>query len=286
MLDFKNWIFNEIVELKKPSNSVRRRNFIKNSGTNAAKPSIEYKFITKMNNEVKIHFDLNGEDSYRIIFYVNNTIFDDASKKQEGFDRDPEILSGVFYTVKEKARKLGAKKLNFEAYKSKNDDKFVKNIKIEPLKEKLLYDLKILYENLINHKVKMIQPSQRMIELKKRLGQEAVPYPDVDVEKLKKELINVIEIINELNDENKFIILNKLGGFKENLELKIYPNSEAAHKSLLNFLNAILSHSENGLRIEKNRRKIIYEKLIKRYFLDEWDYKIYGNSFYLTKKEL
>ena len=43
--------------------------------------------------------------------------------------------------------------------------------------------------------------------------------------------------------------------------------------------------SDQGFTVQKNRRKIIYEKLIQRYFLDEWNYEIYGDSFYLTKKE-
>lgn len=284
MLEFKKWILNEIVELKKPANPIKKRNFIKNPGTNRPTQVIEYKFITKMKNEVKIHFDVNGDDEYRIIFYVNNTLFSDSSKK-EGIDRDPEILAGVFHTVKEKAKKLGAKKLRFEAYKNEEDNKVVKNIKLEPLKEKLLYDLKILYQNLSNHKVTMIPPSERQIEIAKKFNRQIGPKPDVDVEKLIKELNDVVNAVSQTNDENKFETLNKVGMFFGNIELRIYPNSEEVYKSLTNFRNAIMSHSDQGFTVQKNRRKIIYEKLIQRYFLDEWNYEIYGDSFYLTKKE-
>ena len=284
MLEFKKWILNEIVELKKPTNPIKKRNFIKNPGTNRPTQVIEYKFITKMKNEVRIHFDINGDDEYRIIFYVNNTLFRNSSKKEE-MDRDPEILAGVFHTVKEKAKKLGAKRLRFEAFKNEEDNKVVKNIKLEPLKEKLLYDLKILYQNLSNHKVTMIPPSERQIEIAKKFNRQIGPKPDVDVENLTKELNNVINAVYETNNENKFKTLNKLGMFFGNIELKIYPNSEEVYKSLSNFRNAIISHSEQGFTVQKNKRKTIYEKLIKRYFLDEWNYEIYGDTFYLTKKE-
>lgn len=286
MLEFKKWILNEIVELKKPANPIKKRNFIKNPGTNRPTQVIEYKFITKMKNEVKIHFDVNGNDEYRIIFYVNNTVFRNSSKKEEGVDRDPEILAGVFHTVKEKAKKLGAKKLRFEAYKNEEDNKVVKNIKLEPLKEKLLYDLKILYQNLLNHKVTMIPPSERQIEIAKKFNRQIGPKPDVDVESLTKQLNDVINAVYETNDSNKFETLHKLGMLVGDIELKIYPNSEEVYKSLSNFRNAIMSHSDQGFTIRKNKRKMIYEKLIQRYFLDEWNYEMYGDSFYLTKKEM
>lgn len=284
MLEFKKWILNEIVELKKPTNPIKKRNFIKNAGTNRPTPSIEYKFITKLGNEVKIHFDINGDDEYRVIFYVNNTLFSDSSKK-EGIDRDPEILAGVFNTVKEKAKKLGAKKLRFEAHKNKEDDKIVKNIKIEPLKEKLLYDLKLLYQNLSNHKVTMIPPSERQIELAKKFNRQIGPKPDVDVENLTKELNNVISAVSQTNNENKFEALNKIGMFSDNIISNIYPNSQIVKQSLSNFRNAIMSHSEQGFTVVKNKRKNIYEKLIQRYFLDEWNYEISYNHFTLTRKQ-
>lgn len=280
-MDFKNWLFYEVAAPTKPSSSVKKRNKIKNPGTNTAKPIIEYQFKTKLGNDVKVQFEPNGDNSYNIVFYVNNTLDDNSSKTADA-DRDPEILSGVLYIIANKSEKLNAQQLSFSAYSGKNDTKFVKNLEIEPYKNIALKELEKFRQILVHFPVKMIPPSQSRIDLFQRLNKGMPqPLPNLDTHKAIQFIDEYISNIDNPTYSadgflNNILYMADFEKFKINTDQLIYAlrNLEMAQKS-----------QQGGYSIVRNRRAAVYEKLLQRYFSNEWDIKKYHTSFTLNRKQ-
>ena len=129
-MNFKEWLLNETIDLIKPKKTTKR-SVIKNKGTNTAKEIIEYQFTTPIGNDVKVHFIPQDKDSYEIQFYVNDKMYDNATEKENSI-RDPHVLSGVLYIMKNKAKQLKAQELSLTARTGAGDYKTVRNIPTEP----------------------------------------------------------------------------------------------------------------------------------------------------------
>lgn len=268
-MNFKNWIINEIVELKKPNN-VRKNNIVKNKGTNTAYQVIQYQFKTKLGNIVKVHFQPKDDDEYVVSFYVNDTMDDNAS----GVERDPDILPTAFYTIKEKANKLNAKVIRFDAIESKNDTKTIKNLNTKEYQSKFIIDLNNFKQQINNYKPILIYPNQELYNKLKR----PLPPPRYDLD------------TNYWNDIIKFIYnqldnIIELRKFKDLLEQNLIKNINVTNilESLQNLINANLSNTETGWQRKINRRENIYNKIVNKYFSSEWDISKNKNHFVLTR---
>lgn len=286
-MDFKQWIYNEIAELAKPVNKVTRRNVIKNPGSNTAHEVIQYSFRTKIGNVVKIQLTPKDDQRYDVVFYVNDTM-DDSASVQKG-TRDPEILSGVFHTLLNKADKLNANALSFTAISSPNDNKIARNLDYEQLKPQVMHYLEALLAALKSYIVKLIPPDELRINLWAKLGR-GVPPPRKDINteywitriQELKQYINTDQRIDQFIHEFEAAALhgkNSEGNLQLlNFDLNSFVNS-------LKKLNlGLQSRSPEGVSITVNRRAEIYKRLVYRYFADKWNIHIDNNYFTLTRK--
>lgn len=280
-MNFKIWL-NEVAEPIKPSSRVVRSNIVKDAGTNVAKPSIQFRWKTKLGNVIKLQFDHNGPDSYNVMFYVNDTLYDDSPKVENG--RDPEILSNVFYLLKQKADAIGAKSLSFQAYSSGGDIKIIRGINPEPYKAKVLNLLDELEKKILSYVPKMIPPSQRKIDLWAKLGRE-MPESNMDFDPTLR--IKWIRKLREaiINNENLYDHVNTL---KTAIGLKTYNvldfDMQSLEKAIEELYQSQLSNTGQGWGKTRNRRAAIYSKLLDRYFTDEWNIEKDNDRFYLTRK--
>lgn len=281
-MKFKTWL--EIVELKNPK-GVRKSTIIKDKGTNLAKPSIQFRWKTKLGNDIRLQFDIDGINEYKVVFYVNNTLYDDAASNTNN-GRDPEILSGIFYLLMSKADKLGAQKINFRGHQSENDTKIVRGLNFEQYKPKLL-ELLNQFESVVqNHQVQMVPPSQYRIDLFKKLNR-GVPVPTPDFNKNAWQ--NWIKLTINAVQNNERLIGN-INGLKTGIGNGDFSVLHFDFNNLVdtmtNFSNAVESNSPEGWTKTRNRRTAIYTKLVNRYMADKWDVEIRGDWFYLTRKSL
>lgn len=279
-MNFRQWL--EIVEPYNPS-GVRKSNIVKDKGTNRAKEAIQFRWKTKLGNVVKLHFDYDGPNAYTVVFYVNGTLFDNAAVNQNN-GRDPEILAGIFYLLKEKANQLKADKLSFRGQDSESDTKTIRNIDPNQYKELALKELNAFSQVINNHQVQMIPPTQSKIDLYKRLNRDdPQPMPDFNKPLWLKWLQN---IHNEIKMGNR--ITNFIDQLKTGMGVSDFKNINVNLKSLIetltNFDNAVISNSPEGWQRTKNRRTIIYTKLVNRYMSQDWNIEINGNWFYLTRR--
>lgn len=284
-MNFKIWL--EIVELNKPYNKVVKKSIIKDKGTNVAHRIIQYEYTTKLGNEIKLQFNPRGNDSYSIIFYVNDVLYDYGSKlgliQNNKVGRDTEILPSVFYLIKTKADKLGAKYLDFHSTRSDNDVKIIRNLDIEPYKKQALNYLNQFLNDINNYKVNMIPPSQNMINIHQKINK---PIPESRPDLNKKEWIEIITKLKskiENNEENiedyidNFYNAHGTGRLGSINPIKII-------SALKDYSNAVKSNTERGFHREKNRRTAIYTRILNKYFTDDWHIDIKGNNFDLTRK--
>lgn len=277
MIKFQTWL--EIVDPIKPFGKVRKSKFIKNQGTNTARPAIRYSWTTKLGNIVTLHFIQKDQDAYEVIFYVNNTMYDDAATNQEN-GRDPEILSGIIYLIKDRADRIGANKLEFEAYHSDADTKILRGIDSNLYKYKALLELNKFHKIVQAYEPKLIPPTQIKIDLWKRLGRgDPKPLYDISKDMWIRSIRNTEEAIKNNSRIADFIDSLKINDFN-------FLNYDISNliEVLTNFDNALESNSEQGLRRVKNRRAAIYSKLIDRIMTNDWNIERYGNRFYLTRK--
>ena len=133
---FKKWlILNEVVDVKRPG-KVSRRNIKKNAGTWKEKSALEYRFKTKLGNEVKLHFEKIEENGYDVMFYVNDTQHDSATG-----GRDSDVLSNVIWLIRNKADQLKANLITFTAQIGEGDRKIVRGLDTNSLKSLMIAEI-------------------------------------------------------------------------------------------------------------------------------------------------
>ena len=277
-LDFKHWLINEIVEPFRPK--AKKSNIVINPGTNTATPAMQWRWVTKQGNDVKVQFVAKSNDAYQVIFYVNDTLEEDGKAK-----RDPEILPGVMHIISDRAEKIGAKELSFRGYVSHGDHKEVKNLSLDRNIPAILFELDKFYQMVSSHTVEMIPPSQRTIDLFAKLNR-GVPSPKPSLPK--QQLLDWIETVKSNlkqrieNHYQESIIqkaLNDLLSMNFDLNYDMSNLITLLKKQIL----AIKSNTEEGTSITKNRRNSIYRKLLKKYFDPEkWEIKENHEYFYVT----
>ena len=244
MLEFKKWILNEIIELRKPSSSIKK-SFSNNI--------IELSFVTSLQNKVKIVFIKKQDQIYEISFYVNESY--ENIERNEILGRDPEILPGVLYLIKEKADEINIKKIYFQSYEDKNDSKIVSNINLNPIKNKVFSSLSEIINDIDQEDLKLINNFKEIVS------------------NLKSDS-SCLDFLNQINVYfGKILtIFNKLQ--KDSFEFYFNTNE---------LRNAITSY-KHGVEMIKNRRSSLYEKLFNRFFNKNWDLKMNGNNFEITRK--
>jgi hypothetical protein len=278
-MNFSFKLFMESIVPIKPV-GLKKSNKIRDRGLTIAKKYIEYKFKTKKGNVVSVQFTPDGNDSYEIRFYVNDTMDDSASKKDDDL-RDAEILGGVLHIVKDKADKLNAKELHFSATNGKNDRKIIRGLDTESFKKEAIKEIDNFINLIKRHPVKMVAPNETMINILNKMGKPIPePRPDLDVEKyvmlsddMKKNLDYIFSLYGYIDK-----IGDSYSWEKFNIDIKPLQNA------LNNLIHAHLSNTSNGWERTENRRKKIYEKLVTQQMSDKWDVNLGSNSFRLKRK--
>ncbi len=273
-MDFKLWLY-EIVEPQKPK-KINKSTFIKNKGTNIAKPILQYYWKTSLGNKIKLQLDFDGE-KYDVNFYVNDTHYDDASAR-EGRIRDPEILNSVIYVLKKKMDELNAKKFTFKGQDSPKDYKMIYNLPLEPTKNNLVKTLESLLNFLKNRTPVLIPPSQERLDLFKKFNRPAPgPRPDFSD-----------ETIDKLNIILEKIKANQLADYDQIFQSYIQKEFEAVKYDsnpliqMIKRYNQIIESQTGGWNRYKNRRAEVYDKLMQRFFSD-WKIERSRNNFTLTR---
>lgn len=278
-MNFKLWL-NEIVELQKPTSKTRKSTVIKNKGTNLAKPILQYQWKTKLGNDVKLHFDKTDENAYDVVFYVNDTHYDDETADGNRI-RDPEVLNSVLYTLKKKADELAMQKLTFHAQKSEKDYKFIYNLPIETQKNLVLGLLGDLLHFLQTRTPKQVPPRQSQIELAKKFNRP-MPQDKPDIQPEWQEKIKLL--IKTVQDEQKIDFYDFLQSYHSMFDefKQIGYDLKNLLRHLKKYNDIVESRSPEGWKRHKNRRAEVYDKLMQRHFSD-WNVVRNGDYFTLTR---
>jgi len=278
-MKFRKWF--EVVELMKPKGA-RKSNIVRDAGTNTARGAIQYKWKTQLGSEVKLLFTPEGNDEYTVVFYVNNTLYDDAASNTEN-GRDPEILSGIFYLLKSKSEVIGAKTLSFRAHQSPGDTKIVRSLNIDLYKQQALTDIFNFSKESSTVVPNVVPPSERSLSLMKKINRPILTVYDFEKDRwlnFAKQVKSAIEqnesIYNYVNQLKTGVGVGDFRTLNFDINKLIY--------SLSNYQNAFMSNTEQGWSKTKNRRAVIYEKLLNRHMSNEWSISVRGDNFLLTKK--
>ena len=269
-MSFNTWILNEWIEPKKP-NQVTKKKVTKNQGTMKEKKIDEYKFTTSKNNVVKVQFDIeDGKAS--IIFYVNDVLSDDSSKKS-GSDYDTEILSGVLWVIKYAVEKLNLHTLEFSAWKSDNDFKLIKNVDMSIPTKNLLHSIDEKIREIQHTEPVLVPPSEIRISLAKKLNRELTDVYDFDKDRMLDKLKSIKKCVEDGKDLRA--IDSEIGNEKR------FDFSELIDY-MKKYTIAYESNSEDGFKDYSNRRESLYSKMIAKYFSD-WKVQKTGSHFTLSK---
>ena len=279
-MKFKIWL-NEIVAPQKPTSKVRKTTIIKNQGTNIAKPILQYAWKTSFGNIVKLQLDQKGPDSFDIVFYVNDTHYDDETASEDRI-RDPEVLNSVLHVIRNKADDLGMKEITFKAQGSPKDVRTIYNLPVEPIKSQLLKMLETLFSFVSTRKPKLIPPTQAQLEIAKKFNRPTPnPRPDFN-----PELINVIkqsiEEINANKTASQYYDFMKENDSLHNNFRNIRYDVIPIITLMKRYNEIILSQSPEGWQRKRNRRAEVYDKLMNKFFAD-WQIKRNGDYFTLTR---
>lgn len=277
---FKLWL--EIVDSFTPKSRMSR--IVKNPGTVRAQPTVQFRWKTRLGNDVKVHFEERGEGTYNVLFYVNDTLYDDASKV-EGSNRDVEILPGVFEIARQKADKLAASKLVFTAHKSDGDTKVVKGVDAAPRLQVVTRDLAQFEGLLRSYRPTMVEPSPMRAALFQKLGRPVPPAePDFDVIPWIKWIAEVRDCLAKQDGFAMESLIDYLKSFAyENKFVKIGLDAKSLAENMEGLSAAFMSNSPYGWRRTVNRRAAIYTRLAQRYFGRGWTVSIQGDRFELTR---
>jgi hypothetical protein len=268
---YKSTNLTELYDPVIPSN-VKYSIVTKSGVQGSVKKISQYSFKTSQGNDVKVHFSLNNEkSSANVVFYVNNTLYDNSSGEY-----DPEILSSVLGIIRKVANQRKLSELTFTAFSGAGDTKNVKNIPFNT--EKFLHTLSKTKHEIEKHEVKMLPPSSISIKIAQSYGVEPKSRPEFN----KEELLSLLEKLSVTN-----FTIDSIHPIQEleNLNLgKIISSWDNFLKELGQLKKHILSKTEQGLTVTKNRRESIYSRLIDRFFSSEWNVEKQYDHFTLTRK--
>lgn len=271
-MNFKEWLLiSEIAEPVRPLNKVTLRHIVKDGSTWRSRNVREYRFKTTKGNEIKLHFEkLNDEKNvYDVMFYVNNTQYDNAS------GGDPEILGNVLWLMKKKADQLKADVLTFTAQKGDGDIKIIRNMDINRFKPLALQELAKIRNIITAYEVKMVKPKADVFI---RLGRPVPPdYPDLDKDKYLKILSAYESQIDSVGE----LVTNTTHLFQDLSRLNI--DASGFINAMKRLWEAQESNTEHGFHRHRNRREFVWEKLMNRYFTD-WLIEKSGVKFRLSRK--
>jgi len=276
-----NNTLNETVEPIKPSNKVTQSRIIKNKGTIQQKELIQYKFTTKNNNEVKVQLSDQGDNTADVVFYVNDTLDDGSSTS-----RDPEILNGVLWIMKEIPKRYNFNTITFSAWSGKGDNKIIKNLPITEPKQQFLKAYDTFFKSITNFKPTEIPPSQTRIDLAKKFNKPLIPLFDVNKDYIMPLLNDIKEYIKTDDPLIRGIIskLDDLYQYKDSTIINKLPGYEDLIKYGKKYSDAILSNTDYGLPQTHNRRQSLYSKILNKFFSNDWNITQRNSSFSLTKK--
>jgi hypothetical protein len=263
----------ESFEPTKPSGKITSKTTKKAGVQGSETPRLIKQFKTQKGNDVKVVFDkdLGGEKDWTVIFYVNDTLSDNAKSEV-----DPEILKGVLWIMLDWAKKGKVNTYEFSAWKGEGDTKIVKNMNIEKPIEELLNWVNEKEKIVKNYEVTYKPYSNNVKKILKKKGRSE-EYINKGQPSLNKE--NILKAFSDIKEDPESPI-NRMN-FRDSVQgdIKTY---EFLGKSPIEKLdNAIRSHSDSGVPINKNRRKSLYNKLIKRYLSDVFNVSTHGDSFTL-----
>ena len=273
-MSFKLWL--EVAELNKPSSSVRRKTIIKDKGTNVARPVVQFQWTTKLGNTIKLQMEPTDQarTSYFVIFYVNDVLYDFASKK-EASARDYEILGNVFYVLKEKADKLNAQSLTFRAHKGERDDpRIVRGQDPNAQKPEIFGLIDRLKKNILRFEPEWAAPDEKKVALYQRIKKEV---PATIQHKSIVILNNILKAV-ENNEEIDQLIYN----FQV-----MHGTEDLLIKKLQDYNNAVKTNRPEGLSVPRNRRRNVYMKVLQRDFSQDWNIRTDGvndEHFIMTRK--
>lgn len=281
---------NEIVELRRPTGRTKKSDVVISPGTNTARRAIQYQFTTKMGNNVKVRFLVDGENAYTVSFHVNNELKDDA--KLDNSQRDPEIIPGAFHVIKTRADSLGAQELTWVAVESENDTKVVRNLDVERYSAPVIQTLRTLYQAVGQHPSKMVPSNPKLDSILGITGPRQVP--DFDREHWQGAIKGIVFAIQQKNAEQLHNAIYLLGNLFRTERTKSEQHNRpefnpgidwmSLEKQLLELEGAIRSNEEGGWARKSNRRLNIYQRIVDKYFSQDWDIKISYNRFTLTRK--
>jgi hypothetical protein len=263
-MNFKLWL--EIAELRKPTSKVKRQTIIKDKGTNVARPMTQFQWNTQLGNNIKLQMEPQGDNSYSVIFYVNDVLYDFASKK-EGHPRDVEVLSNVFFVLKQKADKLGAQKLTFRAHKGERDERYITGLDPGKYKLQALAEIDKLKQEVLSKEPEWAPPTPKIVSLYQKIKREVPKAVQHDIIILLNRIIEKINKGEEI-DDLIYALENKRPG--------------PVIQTLKQWNDAVKSNSPTGLTVHKNRRREIYRRILQRDFTN-WNISIDGDRFELTR---
>ena len=282
-----NWYKLALIEPRKPTGPVRRRNIVKDEGTARAHNVIQFQFKTKLGNVVKFWMTPKGDDIYDVLFYVNDTLDDASSAKGQDGMRDPEVLPAVLHLMKTKANDLGAKQLTFSAWKGQKDTQTFKGVDVQPYARAALQSLMPFKAAIDQYEVKMIEPSPNLVRLFQMQGKTPQARPDLAKDGTLTALQNLIAAINSNADPVKlYQACDQFDEHGYSIDWQKFGiDARAALQAVKNLRGAAWSNVEGGTwQKDRNRRGDVYAKLMQRHFSQEWNVKQEGDRFELTRK--
>lgn len=268
-------IISELYEPRYPT-GVKHSIHTKPGAQGSAIKRNQYAFTTSKGNVVKVLFKVE-DDSADVIFYVNDTLDDDASG-----GTDPEILSGVLGVVDKVADRRKFNTLTFEAWRGQGDTKKVTGLKED--REAFEKAARPVLAWTEANEPEMLPPTEAQIAMARKFDREATPRPSWQKDAVDKALGHLMAYYNdgsplfatvvyELENEP---IYGRLG--------KIIPGWDVLLKEARKVADARMSNTESGLTVRRNRRGSVYDRLLQRFMADKWNIEKSWDSYTLTRK--
>lgn len=263
----------ELLEPKKPETQVKSSTITK-PGIQGSKNKITQRsFTTKKGNRVDIQFNNKSdgvEKETDVVFYVNGTMFDNASTEGKEIDNDFDVLSGVGYIVKQYLDKAKINKCTFTAYATANDHKTKFNIPIDKPRKLLISALD------------QVEPVIRAL-----LATEDDESQRDKYHTILEVIPPVVSLISTDKPHDYSKELDKIYWTirrANTMQLSRYPEMSNVITQFEKFSQVISSYDSAGAHVKQNRRFDVYSRILTKFFSSTWDIRTVGDNFILTRK--
>ena len=142
----------------------------------------------------------------------------------------------------------------------------------------------VALKTVIQFEPKILPPTENQIALAKKFDREPKSLPEIP----KEQIVSHLNIMKDALDKGKMLHKHSVDELKHYYDSndrfrELFPGTKEVLELLYEYSKRLMSRTEHGYTVNRNRRQSLYKKFVDRFFSD-WDVDVSHNFFTMQRK--